>query len=189
MTDEAWIGLTGTPGTGKTTVAHLLNECSVYSVSELSKQHGCLGEIDSHDMSREIDIDSLNNSLEKQGINLQLKGSASSCETVIIEGHLSHLLPVSAIVILRCEPDILHERLNSRNWSSEKIRENTEWELMVGPWIELVNHKNNDLPIIEIDGSDNSPEEIVQIIEKWLKKGLPLTSFAEIDWMKKVVDN
>lgn len=189
MTDGVRIGLTGTPGTGKTTIAGLLSDYSVISVRELAKQHNCLGELDPIDQSREIDVDSLNNRLRKHGFASHGDEYTGSVDKIIIEGHLSHLLPVSAIIVLRCDPAVLQERLHLRKWSAEKIRENVEWELMGGPWIELSENRNNNSAILEVDCTDKSPVDIVKQITDWLRRGSPPTSFAEIDWMDKLIDS
>ena len=53
------LALSGTPGTGKTTVASLLerNGYNIISLESLAKEHNCLGKIDTLDNSRPVDIE------------------------------------------------------------------------------------------------------------------------------------
>lgn len=109
------IALTGTPGTGKSSVAERLRErgYKVATVVELAEKHGCI--IDEEDGEIVIDVESLAARIDFEGI---------------VEGHLSHLLKPDVAIVLRCNPAVLRERLKGRNWSEEKLLENLEAEML-----------------------------------------------------------
>ena len=88
------IAVTGTPGVGKTTFCASSN-WSTTTVKELAEKHGCVEVVDS-DGAAPIDIEKLVNSLVWPKGNIHL-----------IDGHLSHLLPVDAIILIRCNPSAL----------------------------------------------------------------------------------
>ena len=94
MGQDFRLALTGSPGTGKTTVAEKFGGTGlvVDSVVKLAEMHGCLGELDSEDNSRPVDLDSLCSKLSKEWF-------AMSDAPTVIEGHLSHHLPVDGIVL------------------------------------------------------------------------------------------
>ena len=109
--DTYRLALSGTPGTGKSTIAGLLSShgMSVSKIEELAQQAGALEEVDATDGAHPVDMDILLQSIDE---NWQKKPS----EVEIIDGHLSHNLPVNAVVILRCDPEIIQQRLNERGY-------------------------------------------------------------------------
>lgn len=50
--------------------------------------------------------------------------------TILVEGHFAHEMDADAIVLLRCDPLVLVERLRARGWSEAKVRENVEAEAL-----------------------------------------------------------
>ena len=169
------IALTGTPGTGKSTVARLLSASgySIISVEELAAAAGALDEIDKTDNARPVDIELLLSYLNKSWKSLPQ-------EPVIIDGHLSHHLPTDAVVVLRCEPEILRSRLEQRDYSEKKIIGNVEWEILGGAW----NEKENNSPWMEFNTTKNSVEEVVDDIIKWISDGFkPMSPEGVIDWV------
>ncbi len=111
------VAVTGTPGCGKTTLCKKF-QFSVKSVRELAEEYDCIDEIDPLDGASPIDIEKLAKSIDW------------GASPLIVDGHLSHLLPVDAAIIVRCNPNVLQERLESREYSSEKIQSNLESELI-----------------------------------------------------------
>ncbi|RJU81209.1 MAG: hypothetical protein DWB99_06765 [Candidatus Poseidoniales archaeon] len=178
MQEDLCIAISGTPGCGKTSLSKLFesNNVLVYSVKELAEKHECIGSVDQLDGAQEIDIHKLSEEWQNEDSGL-----------VIVEGHLSHFLDLDAIVLLRCNPKEIETRLNTRGYSNLKIKSNSEWELIAGNWSELLEFEI-ELPIIELDSTSQSPEELFQIVNKWISEGLPYSSMAEesqgaIDWM------
>ena len=179
MQDDLCIAISGTPGCGKTSLSKLFesNDVTVYSVKQLAEQFECIGAEDQSDGAQEIDIHRLSDEWENEDTGL-----------VIIEGHLSHFLDLDAIVLLRCNPKEIETRLKTREYSNQKIKANSEWELIAGNWSELLEFEI-ELPIIELDSTSQSPEKLFQLVNDWILEGLPYTSVAEesklaIDWMK-----
>lgn len=162
------IAVSGTPGVGKTAVAKLLAEKLGYTYVDLKKfaiEHG-IDEIKGDEL--EVEIDELSYFIEKE-----LKG-----KNVVLDGHLSHLMPADQVIILRLHPKIVGERLKERGYSREKISENVEAELVDVCLVEAVDEHEN---VIEVDTTGKTPEQVVEEILELLNKGIK-KRVGIVDW-------
>ena len=172
------IAITGSPGVGKTTISDMLASqgWKVNNIAELAKTFDCEGDYDELMGCVEIDIH-----------KLAERFLMEPNDNLIIDGHLAHFLAVDAIVILRCEPSQLRARLESRGYTQSKINANLEWELIAGTWSEIVEF-DIDVPILELDSSTLSAEELIKRLLDWIdgdfKHNSTIISNA-IDWLGK----
>jgi len=172
------LALTGTPGTGKSTVAQMLSDggCIVVSVESLAEQNSLLGEVDPADGARVIDTDALHDALAPEW-------ESPPEGTVVVDGHLSHHLPCDAVAVLRCSPEILDSRLTSRGYTAEKVQANCEWELLGGAW----NEREGDTPWCEFDTSHGSVDSVVDSLSNWIADGFkPASPGSLIDWVARM---
>ena len=170
------IAITGSPAVGKSALAGLLETdgWNVESVADLAKQHSCEGDYDDIMDSVEIDIHKLAENF-----------ISTSDQNTVIDGHLSHFLEVDAIIVLRCEPAKLRTRLEARDYSEAKVNANVEWELIAGTWAEIAEFEIS-VPILELDSSILSPEEMVDRVKSWVDSDLTTdlaTISNAIDWI------
>ena len=170
------IAITGSPAVGKSALAKLLENdgWNVESVAKLAKQFACEGDYDKMTDSVEIDIHKLAENF-----------IPNSDQNTVIDGHLSHFLDVDAIIVLRCEPAKLRTRLESRGYSQAKVNANVEWELIAGTWSEIAEF-GIDAPILELDSSNLSSEEIVAKVNNWINSDFKIdlvTISNAIDWI------
>ena len=169
------VALSGTPGTGKTTISTILKRegFSVLTLEKIAEKYDCLGDLDISDDSKEIDIELLISKLKDEWNN-------TPENITIIDGHLSHLLPCDQTIILRCKPDILEARLEKRGYSKEKIQGNVEWELIGGPR----NDNENASDWLELDTTELNQNSIKEIIVKWIADDFKPTAIdTDIDWI------
>ncbi|MFA4669502.1 adenylate kinase family protein [Pyrococcus kukulkanii] len=162
------ISITGTPGVGKTTVAKLLAEELGYEYVNLrdfavEKDIGV-----EKDGELEVEVDELAYYVERD-----LKG-----KDVILDGHLSHLMPADIVIVLRAHPKIIGERLKERGYPEEKVKENVEAELVDVILVEAIEEHEN---VIEVDTTGKTPEEVVEEIVELLKKGTK-RRVGIVDW-------
>ncbi|AKB77285.1 AMP/CMP kinase AK6 [Methanosarcina horonobensis HB-1 = JCM 15518] len=121
------IGLTGTPGTGKTSVSRLLEKrrgWKVIYLNDLIKEEHLYTEIDEERNAVVADIELIRSRLT--GIINEMEKESTN-GIVILESHLAHHITDIAIV-LRAYPPELKKRLEMRGYSEEKIKENAEAE-------------------------------------------------------------
>ena len=161
------IALTGTPGTGKTTVAALLRY-RVLDINSLVRGGMNLGQ-DPERGCLEADMDALAGHLD----------SLESEETVILEGHFSHHFADWAIV-LRLSPAALRLRLEKRGYSQSKIRENLEAEALDVILVEAVEMCRR---VDEIDTTGRSADEVAAMIEDIIEGRLYLPP-GQADWLE-----
>jgi adenylate kinase len=119
------IAVSGTPGTGKTTVAKALAKALGYSYVDVKKliEDRKLGL--GYDRKRQclvVDPKKVNKSL------IEVIGNKDS----VVDSHLSHYLPkehVGLCIITTCKLGELGKRLKKRGYSKGKIRENLDAEI------------------------------------------------------------
>ena len=161
--------LTGTPGTGKTSLKKHLNK-KIISLSEYYEQ-ASEGKTDNGEWI--VDIEKLDNILEDSDCNF-------------FEGNFSHKLDkIDKVIVLRCDPQILEKRLESRNYSKNKVRENLEAEaigLIYSEAIEIQDRAN----VFQVDNSTRKPQETANIIEKYINDNIKVEE--EIDYSEKILD-
>ncbi len=169
------IAITGTPGTGKTEVAKEL-ERKGYDVLYLNSivDDFVIG----YDEERESKI------VDEEKMNEYVKGIKED-GILFIEGHLSHLMDVDGVIVLRCHPEELVSRLEKRGWKKEKIMENAEAEALdIILDTALQKHKM----VWEIDTTDidaeNAADEVLNIIEKKKKP-----DYGKIDYSEWLIEN
>ena len=165
------VGITGTPGTGKSTVAEILARklnLPLFNLSRLVREEGLYTSYDEGREAYEVEPEKLREFFEGK-------------EDFIAEGLVAHYIPVDYLIILRASPETVKERLKERPYSQEKINENAEAERFAVIATEAL---ENPLfkKVIHIDTTNRSPEEVARLIEEAIRKGEEL--FEEVDWLE-----
>ena len=187
------IFISGTPCTGKTTVASSLNDylslngfnSKLIKVNDFSFENDLVLGEDPEKLYKVIDIDKLNQCLNEEikSFKSSLKGNGET-SVLIVEGHLSHLCEgADKMIVLRLNPSILKERLEERSYSPSKIQENLEAEALAVCSAEAYEIYGDNAN--EIDASDKSIEEIRNLILEIASDNLesPVGSIDFMDWI------
>ena len=165
------IALTGTPGTGKTTIAALL-PYRVIDINALVKSGMNFGK-DPDRGCLEADMDALADYLAKHDCD----------EILILEGHFSHHFANWAIV-LRLAPSALKSRLEARGYSTSKIQENLEAEALDVILVEAAERCDR---VDEIDTTGKNTTEIAELVTEIIQGRLQLPA-GQVDWLKDFFD-
>jgi len=179
------IGLTGTPGTGKTSVSKFLEKkrhWKVVHLNELIKEKRLYTEIDEKRDAVIADMELIREHL-KEAIDEGEK------EVTILESHLSHHI-ADIVIVLRAYPPELEMRLKTRGYSEEKIKENFEAEALDVILVEAFEWCKR---VFEVNTTGKSIEEVGQDIEKIIdhilsgnEEELPEYKPGSIDWIDLV---
>ncbi len=164
--------LTGTPGTGKTSVARILRErgYDVLDMTQYIKDHGLREEYDKERDTYDVDVDRLNDSL-------------ADMQDCIFEGHLSHFMDVDAIIVLRCHPDVLAERLRARGYADAKVTENVQAEVLD---VILCESVDSDIPTFSVDTTSSDPSKIADSVEDIMKGDTHQYMPGNTDWTEEM---
>jgi adenylate kinase len=177
------IALTGTPGTGKTTISSLLQKegYNIINLNEFAINQGCISYIDKKTKTSIIDIDKLNINITEKFRNNNL---------YFFDGHASHLIKsIDRVIILRCHPEELKNRLKNKGYTRNKIMENIEAETIDVILCETVEHYNED-QIFEIETTHKTIKSVfLAIIEIINNNFKPMDKYriGKIDWSEEIL--
>lgn len=158
--------VTGTPGTGKSTVAEEL-ERRGWMVVRAAETVGpfVLGD----DPDRDTSV-----------VDEEAWVRSFAPVDGIVEGHLAHLLPSDRAVVLRCRPDVLEGRLQARGYARAKVRENAEAEALDVILVETLEVHPQET-VLEIDTTNLSLAETADLVEGFIRGTVPPSS-GSLDW-------
>lgn len=132
------IAISGTPGTGKHTVAKALARKLKYPILDLNRVLG------GGKTEREVTLREVNDAFQS------LKQ-----DNALVVSHLSHFIKsnrISMIIVLRTDPTILVRRLRKRGYKKAKIYDNAIFEAMNGTYAEALRTKKR---VFQIDNTKN----------------------------------
>ncbi len=171
--------LSGTPGTGKTTISKLAAEVLGVRVFCLSDLAVNAGSIIGEDKERDSLI--VDEAVLKRFLNRFLSGLNG---LVIVEGHYGDLTPrrfVDCCIILRARPDVLERRLALRGYSKRKILENLQAEILGACTFNAVKAYGRGR-VYELDTSSDNIEVTVKNVLKIINEKPPVFSAGWINW-------
>lgn len=174
--DHVRVSITGTPGTGKSTVGAILSRegHTVVELGSIIKEHRLYEGRDEERDTLEVDPEVL----RKRVPGLLPDGD------VILIGHLSHLVDADIIVVLRCRPSVLERRLDIRGWGQLKVRENVEAEALDVILIEAVETGHD---VLEVDTTDLTPVQAKDAVEEILAGERSKYMIGNVDWSQEVL--
>jgi len=157
--------ITGTPGTGKSTVVSLLSTKLGYeklNVSSFLIQNKVFSEYDELRNSYVIDEDKA----------IELLASTIKDNIVIETIYPSLISKADKVVVLRRDPRVLYKELKERGWNELKVAENVMAEALGVISNEAKESFSN---VCEIDTTNKKPKEVVeQLLEN---------KCEDIDWL------
>ncbi|MCZ9311920.1 MAG: adenylate kinase family protein [Methanocorpusculum sp.] len=160
------IGITGTPGTGKSAVAAELR-CRGFPVVDLKTTVAPY--VVGHDAVRDADE-----------VDVDAWADAFSDTEGYVEGSLAHFLACDKIVVLRCRPDVLKGRLSSRGYAAAKVAENCSAEAL-----DVILSETADMfaseQVYEIDTTNRDVVSVADLVVSFAADEIP-ASFGTIDW-------
>jgi adenylate kinase len=175
--------ISGTPGTGKTTLAMELAKSINYmfiDMGELATSQHIYVKVDAKRNTKIIDERKLAKRLEKEIIANRGK--------VVASGHYAEILNprlVERVIVLRTRPDELRRRLSQRGWSPEKIQENLEAEIL-GVCSSNVLRRYGKERIHEIDTTKLSPNDTLRIALDIIKSKDEIYAVGSINWLAEL---
>ena len=168
--DNLVIFISGTPCTGKTTIATELNDylnnngcdSTLIKINDLALEKDLVLGEDPDKYYKVIDIDRLNDVLGKE--IAEFKSECSSIpKAIVVEGHLSHLCEgANMMIVLRLNPSSLKNRLEARDYAESKVNENLEAEALAVCSAEACELYDEELN--EIDTTDKSIDDVLSVI-------------------------
>jgi adenylate kinase len=150
--------VSGTPATGKTTVAKLIEQLGFQYIdgNAIAKQFST-----GYDDERDCDI------IETRDYLTELAYMIDTNKDMVIDSHLAHELPkrlVDVVIITTCNRKILVERMRAREYHDEKIEENLEAEIFDTCYEEA---RALDHHVVKVDTTTTpTVEQIKQILKK-----------------------
>ncbi len=161
------VALTGTPGTGKSSVARALGpRWSSIEVAALAARTGT-----SRGRGRRTIVD-------LPALRARLRRSPPGVDLLV--GHLAHLLPVGGVIVLRCHPRELRRRLaRARRGGPAERAANVVAEAVDAILLEAV---ATGRPVHEIDTTGRSVGAVAREASRWLA-GPRRARFGRIDWL------
>jgi len=167
-----FVAITGTPGTGKSSVAAVLSSRG-YHVVDLDAEAEKLGLIETDASGdRLVDVDALGRALRVP------------TKIAFFTAYYAHRMPVNATIVLRCHPRALRERLEARDWPAEKVQENVEAEAID---IVLQEAVEEGSPVFEIDMTRLTPAEGADAVLGILQGRIRGHEPGSIDWSEEVL--
>lgn len=174
--------ITGTPGTGKTSVAEVVAEklgAKLVSLNLIAAESGALS---TKDYVRDTML--IKTGQLRKALNRLLKESEKD---MVVEGHFGELVPkahVRMAIVLRTNPLVLKDRLRKRGYPAEKVKENIEAELLDACLISAVEAFGEGV-VREVDTTEMTPEDAAEQVLLAIdgKGGLPAGS---ISWVTRL---
>jgi adenylate kinase len=143
------IAITGTPGTGKTSVCNALGfECM--DLNRVIAEQGFYTGVDTERGCLIADLPRLKEYVRKNELEL-----------LVIEGHLAHFMMPDVAIVLRADPSVLADRLKQKGFPPQKITENVEAETLD---IILAEAVALCAVVYEVDTSEKRIEEVVALL-------------------------
>ncbi|TLZ58634.1 MAG: dephospho-CoA kinase [Methanobacteriota archaeon] len=168
------VAITGTPGTGKSAVCAIL-ERRGYAIVDLEHEARVGGFITGRDEGRQTD------EVDVEGLRRHLRIPA---KIAFLKGHYSHLMDANLVIVLRCRPNVLRERLQTRGWPEAKILENVEAEAIDVILQEAVGR----LPFVyEVDTTEATPDETGATILSIMQGKTQGHEPGSVDWTSEVL--
>ncbi|MFB6161980.1 MAG: adenylate kinase family protein [Halococcoides sp.] len=165
------IALTGTPGTGKTTASErLASDIEVVHLNRIvTEEDLTVGHDDERD-SAIADLDAVADRVADR-------------DDVLVESHLAHHLDVDRVIVLRCHPEEVIDRLEERGESPASARENAESEALDVVLGEAVATHGREA-VIEIDTTDRPPGAVADAIDRAIDgEGPAPGSVSFVGWL------
>ncbi|KAJ1521309.1 hypothetical protein ONE63_002987 [Megalurothrips usitatus] len=161
--------ITGTPGTGKSSLSRDLAERTGFEwleLSKLAKDWSCLSGFDEEYQSSVLDEDKLLDTLEPKMTN----GGK------IIDYHGCDFFPerwFDIVFVLRTDNTILYDRLQERGYTGKKLTENIECEIFQTLLEEAKSSYDeeivHELPSNSQADATSNADRVVSWIEQWKK--------------------
>ncbi|MEK6903343.1 MAG: AAA family ATPase [Nanoarchaeota archaeon] len=144
------IVITGTPATGKTTLAKQIakkERATHLEVNELIKKEHLFHTYDRSLRTRLVDIEKIIARL------IQIvKEYRKRKESLVIDSHLAHHLPpkyVDQCIVTKCGLNTLKKRLEKRNYPKKKVRENLDAEIFDVCLMEAIENRHRKIKIVD----------------------------------------
>ncbi|MBD3229839.1 MAG: AAA family ATPase [Candidatus Lokiarchaeota archaeon] len=175
--------VSGTPGTGKTTLTKKLTKeegLKRINIGEFAIENSLILNKDEKRDTLILDEDKLIQEITKIIIKSKSK--------IVIEGHYVDIIPqeyMNIIIILRTRPKILEKRLEKKGYNESKIKENIAAEILGSCTNQALNQYEKD-KIFELDTSALDIKDCVSTLRKIIiyKPGEFLV--GRINWLKEM---
>lgn len=184
--------ISGTPGTGKTSTSHIIAETmksEVVSLNELAISKKFTSGYDDKRDTHIVDFDKLLPHL----MDLIEDHKKHNTKYLIIESHFSDIVPddlIDYVIIFRCHPDTLQKRLDKRDYSRAKIKENIKSEIL-GNSVNFMLEKELKTPILEIDTTSLDIDSVAKIVINIIANDGNIDDFklGKVDWLEELAQN
>ena len=152
------IVVTGTPGTGKTTLSKSLAQRLNFLYLDANKfilKNKLSQGYDKKRKTKIVDVGKLNKALINEISLLKINKKNKISSGIIIDSHLSHYLPkkyVDLCIVTKCSIKELNKRLKKKKFHTEKIKENIEAEIFDICYNEALQRKH-DILVVDTSAS------------------------------------